>query len=131
MNYKQQIGDGNLPNKYWVRVSNDYSYKTGNEINWIGDLIPTFKSKGFTIAKPFKTYQGAKAYCDSLVLGAKISHNGKMYIVGRINIEDRLTGELYEYTTLFNPETGQSEDLEYEDYNFTQRAMENRGVKFV
>lgn len=131
--YKDLIGDGKTPNLYWVSLSNDYSYSHqiagfGTCIDWIGDKIKDFKSKGKTIAKPFKTYREAKDFCDKLVLG---DNNGFNFIVNRINIEDRLSGELYERTRVFHPETAQMEDWESESINFTKNEMERKGLKFI
>jgi len=127
--YRDKIGDGQLPNLYWVSVSNDYSYvHDGNYLDWIGDLIPGFKSIGKTIAKPFKTYAAAKRFCDyEFPLGERCEFG---FIVNRINIEDRLTGQVYEKTQVFNPDVAKITDWESEDTGFTKDEMEKRGVKF-
>jgi hypothetical protein len=129
ISYKDKIGDGKFPNQYWVSVSNDYLYlHDGNRCDWIGDIIPTFKSKGKTIVKAFKTYMAAKRYCDyEFTLG----HSCKFgFVVNRINIEDRLSGELYESTRVFNPDTATVKDLECESVNFTMSTMGDNGFKF-
>jgi hypothetical protein len=129
LTYRDKIGDGQLPNLYWVSLSNDYSYlHDGNMVDWIGDLIPSFKSKGKTIARPFKTYIGARRFCDDLLLG---ENNGYKFIVNRINIEDRLTGQLYEKTWLFILETGERREDIYGDTSFTETRLEHHGVKFI
>ena len=127
--YKNKIGDGQLPNLYWITVSNDYAYiHDSNCIDWVGDLILLFKSKGKTIAKPFKTYAAAKRYCDyEFTLGETCSFG---FIVNRINIEDRLSGQLYEKTRIFDPDTADVRDWECEDTGFTKETMEERGVNF-
>jgi hypothetical protein len=130
--YKDLIGDGQTPNRYWVSLSNDYSYyqKPGKYscIDWIGEIIKDFKSKGKTIAKPFKTYRGAKDFCDRLVLG---DNNGFNFIVNRINIEDRLTGQLYERTRILNPEKAEIDDDETEDTSFTKDRLKKLDMVFV
>jgi len=123
--YKNLIGDGKLPNLFWVSLSNDYSYshkekyKDGEMccIDWIGDIIPTFKSKGKTIAKPFTSYELAKEFCDTLCLGEKSDYGD--FIVNRINIEDRLSGEVYEKTRIFNPTDCTVEEDERQDMQFS------------
>lgn len=130
--YKDLIGDGKLPNRYWVSLSNDYSYvrteKGANYIDWIGNIIPSFKSKGKTIAKPFKTFRGALDFCNRLILG---ENNGFNFVVNRINIEDRLSGQVYEKTFIFNPETAKIREDENNDSQYTQKAMAKKGVEFV
>jgi hypothetical protein len=121
--YKNLIGDGKLPNLFWVSLSNDYSYshkekyKNGEMccIDWIGDIIPTFKSKGKTFAKPFVFYVLAKAFCDGFQLGERADG----FIVNRINIEDRLSGQVYEKTRIFNPTDCTVEEDEQEDVQWS------------
>ena len=127
--YRDKIGDGQLPNLYWVSVSNDYSYvHDGYYIDWIGDIIPSFKSIGKTITKPFKTYAAAKLYCDyEFTLGEKCDFG---FIVNRINIEDRLSGGVYEKTQVFNPNVAKITGWKSEDIEFTKEEMKKRGVKF-
>jgi hypothetical protein len=118
--YKNLIGDGKLPNLFWVSLSNDYSYfhKEGkeNHIDRIGDIIATFKSKGKTIAKPFASYRLAKEFCDSLILG---DLNGFDFTVNRINIEDRLAGQVYEKTKTFCPIDCTVEEDEQQDVQWS------------
>lgn len=126
--YRDKIGDGLLPNLYWASYANDYEYlHDRNYIDWIGHLIPSFKSKGKTIAKPFKTYAAAKRFCDyEFTLGKE--YQG--VIVNRVNIEDRLSGELYEKTRLFIPKTATIIEEDREDTDFTEEKMAEAGVKF-
>lgn len=126
--YRDKIGDGKFPNQYWVSYSNDYEYlHDGNCVGWIGDLIPTFKSKGKTIAKPFKTYAAAKRFCDyEFSLGTEYAG----VIVNRINIEDRLSGELYEKTRCLLPDSAEFMDEDREDTGFTEEKMAKNGYKF-
>ena len=130
VSYKNKIGDGKFPNQYWVSVSNDYLYiHDDNMLDWIGDLIPTFKSKGKTIVKAFKTYAAAKRYCDyEFTLGCLCDFG---FVVNRINIEDRLTGELYENTRIFNPDIVEINDWEHEETDFSKSTMQDNGFKFV
>lgn len=116
-NYKNLIGDGKLPNLFWVCLSNDYLYHhSGNCLDWIGDLLKDgFKSVGITIKNPFETYEEAKRFCDGLYLGMKYDK----FILNRINIEDRLSGEVYEKTKVF--------DLYSGDF---QHEFENESIEF-
>jgi hypothetical protein len=116
------VGDGKLPNKYFLSLSNDYLYFDGESSNWIGDLIKSFESKGGTIAV-FNSYAEAKKYAESVTLGEKGQFEGKIFNVNRVTIEDRLTGELYERTKTFFPETGNSIEEEHEDLRFTKEKI--------
>lgn len=127
--YKDKIGDGKFPNQYWVSVSNDYLYtRHKNCLDWIGELIPTFKSEGKTIVKAFKTYAAAKRYCDyNFTLGHLCVFG---FVVNWISIEDRLTGELYWNTRVFDSKIAMVEDREHEDVSFTKDKMEEGGFEF-
>ena len=130
--YKDLIGDGKTPNLYWVSLSNDYLYHhDGNMLDWIGDLLKRFTSKGMTVRKPFKTWKGAKAFADTFVLGEVSGKRSNDFIVNRVNIEDRLSGELYERTKVFYPETGEMRDWETRDTRFTKDKMQELGQVFV
>jgi len=127
--YKDKIGDGKFPNLYWVSYSNDYNYlHDGNFVDWIGDLVPSFKSKGKTIAKPFKTYGGARTFANGLHLG---KHNGFNFIVNCVTIEDRLAGELYEKSRIFDPVNATIVFVEREDTGFTKEKMLEAGEDFA
>lgn len=58
----KQIGDGNLPNKYWVSISNDYTYFNPETqgYDWISDL-KLFNVESKTI-KVFTTYKNALTF---------------------------------------------------------------------
>lgn len=122
-NYKNRIGDGKTPNLYYVQISNDYSYVQEGCIDWIGDIIPSFKSSGKMLAC-FDIYAEAKSLCDDMYLGQEIEG----ITVNRINIEDRLSGELYEKTLVFDPAKGTSFEHEHEDVRFTAKKL---GESFV
>lgn len=130
VDYKNIIGDGKLPNKYFLFVSNDYSYihdkgEDGIVVDWIGDLIKGFESKGDFIGM-FDSYKEAKEKAEEFYLGM---HYGG-YTINRITIEDRLSGELFECTKVFSPMDGDmSEDLR-EDTSFTEETMEEKGLIF-
>jgi hypothetical protein len=126
--HKTLIGDGKLPNLYWVSLSNDYLYlHDGNCLDWIGDLLKDgFKSIGKTFDMPFDTYKAAKEFCDGLYLGMPFEN----FIINRINIEDRLSGELYEKTKVFNLYSGKITEQEYATTRYTEKAMKESGCKF-
>ena len=123
----KQIGDGKLPNKYWVSISNDYLYFNSkhNAWDWISDLqlvtpqskalvtFPTFKEAiEFTFTLPFQNeYQNIQ--------------------INTIVIEDRLSGEVYEKTLYWNPLSGLCLPEERIDIEFTKKAMEERGAIFI
>ena len=125
-NYKNMIGDGKLPNLYWVGLSNDYGYVHDGCIDGADEVIKDFKSIGKMITKPFTTYKGAKKYCDDLYLGQKIDN----FILNRITIEDRLTGQVYEKTKILNIPAGEFRETEYEDIRFSEKRIEELGGVF-
>jgi len=124
----KQVGDGKLPNKYWVSICNDYYYfnKENDVWDWIGDL-DLFESEGKTI-KAFTTFKGALNWIEeNLYLG--MDYDGIK--INTITIEDRLSGEVYSHIRHFNPEDGSiSDDSPYTDTKFTSDEMKKRGVEF-
>jgi hypothetical protein len=120
---REILGDGKLPNKYFLSLSNDYLYYDGESSNWIGDLIKNFRSKGGTIAV-FDTYAEAKEAADGYSLGNIMTELGMSFTVNRVTIEDRLSGELYEHTKTFFPAAGKIiDEEEHEDLRFTQKKL--------
>ncbi len=123
---RKQVGDGNLPNKYFVSVSNDYYYydKETDCMEWAGERDPDFKSEGGAI-RVFNTYQKAREFVST------IGDYFKNIEVKSITIEDRLTGQVFERTLYEREVTRIEYDVEGgEDIEFTKEEMRKRGEYF-
>ena len=120
-----QIGDGKLPNKYWVSISEDYLYESEAHCwDWASDRGgKDANPKGKTLAV-FSTYAKAREFFESIPIGE--DYEGVM--VRSKTIEDRLSGEIAEETSR---ETTTLEADETENLEFTKKEMAKRGVKFV
>ena len=77
-NYKQQIGDGNLPNKYWVFQYDEKAQLINGEVQF-----PDQKADGGLLGE-FATYEDAIKCIDN-----------KTYLPHSV-IEDRLVGMIFE-----------------------------------
>jgi len=119
----KQIGDGNLPNKYWVSVSNDYYYYNPEVEgwDWISD-VQRFEVKT-AMLKCFTTYKSARAFIDSMHLGMEIDG----LTVNSIFIEDRLSGELYHQTRNLSMADGKLFNTIHEDTKFTCAQLREHG----
>jgi hypothetical protein len=112
-----QIGDGKTPNKYWVSITDDYYVHDPRErLYEMASEVKGIKTKGKTV-KVFKTYEEAKAYADSIELRSDVIDGIE---VNTVNIEDRLTGQVYERSLDMTPQ---------EDISFTIKEEKKRGVK--
>jgi hypothetical protein len=124
----KEIGDGQLPNRYWVSISSDYYYynREVGGFDWISDL-KLFEVQSKTI-KVFPSYQMAKGWIDNnLYLG--ITHEDIR--VNSIFIEDRLSGEVFSQIKELLPDDGHvSDKMQYEDLGFTRDKMAAAGAKF-
>lgn len=121
----KRIGDGKLPNKYWVSISNDYYACHNGQCDWISDT-GWLEVKGKTI-RIFNIYKQALAFVDNeLPLG--IDYNGIR--VNSIVIEDRLSGEVYHKCyEIFIP-SAESSETSTEDITFTKAQMLKQGKQF-
>jgi hypothetical protein len=122
------IGDGLLPNRYWVSISNNYYYfnNEAGGFDWIGDL-ELFPVKGKTI-KVFPSYKMAKGWIDNkLYMG--MDYDGIR--VNCITIEDRLSGEIFSQTKELLPDDGAlAEGAKFEDLRFSIKMMADAGRNF-
>ena len=124
------IGDGKLPNKYWVSIHNDYYYLNDGCYDWVSDREKT-RAKSKTL-KVFATYKQAKDYFDSLIIGDCIDG---IQIMGK-NIEDRFTGQLCEEVFVESTtckccgHTTENDTLYNEDLKFTKDKLREQGVEF-
>jgi hypothetical protein len=128
-----QIGDGKLPNKYWVSIFEDYYYynKDIHGYDWMSEKLIDFKGKGKTY-KPFNTYKEAKEFFNSLYIN-DIKDN--ILIKGK-TIEDRITGQLCEEIYVEEEicpcckHKTEKDNLYNEDLKFTKNEMSKRGYIF-
>ncbi len=121
------IGDGKLPNKYWVSVSNDYYYfnKETGGYDWISEL-KIFPEQGKTI-KQFTTFANALKFVDEeLPLNCDYDN----VRVNTITIEDRLSGEVFCRCYEFFPASAEISETSREDIGFTKKKMAELGAQF-
>ena len=121
----KQIGDGKLPNKFWVSISEDYLFfdEESKAWHWVSDVFKSFQPKGETVAV-LPTYRGAREYIDSyFAMGCEY---GPGITVNCITIEDRISGELYSSVYHLNPADPISISYEtHEDLSFTKERDPN------
>lgn len=118
----RQIGDGKLPNKYWVSVHEDFLYLNGDCWDWDSDRSNS-KPQVKTLAV-FSSYEKAMCYFNDIMLGEEIEG----IVVRGKTIEDRLSGELADETY---HEVKKLESLFHEDVQFTKDKMKSLGVSFA
>ena len=104
----KQIGDGKLPNKYWVSQSEDYYLRTGNQLDW-ASKEGKFKAESKTLAV-FNSYVEALKYADTIYDNS-------------IFIEDRLSGELLHNVKIVCPCCGKEDWETFEDLTFTEEKL--------
>lgn len=122
----KRIGDGKTPNHYWVSISsNYYYYSESNYQDWISDL-KLFKDEGKTIAV-FDTFKAAKNYVENKIYLGMVFDGIR---INNINIEDRISGEIYSSAYVFSPETATIETFTSDDTHFTETELQKRGIKF-
>jgi len=116
---QKYVGDGKLPNMYWVSISNHYYYfdEDSNSLESITERDPDFKIEGGTVAV-FSTFREALEFAD------KNSWQGD-----DITIEDRLTGQIWEqfkFVHMIEKEEYETHD----DTRWTKEHMKELGVEF-
>jgi len=113
--YQQQIGDGKLPNKYFVFHYDQKFKNVDGTIEPIGECEETKNS----FLGEFKTYSEAVECFDN-----------KAYYP-HVVIEDRISGQILE-TMCIVCECCHKEDWEtYRDTKFTEEYLNKKGFKFV
>jgi len=138
---EEYVGDGKLPNLYWVSADHGYYYLFGNELIECSEIDGEgCYGKGGTIGV-YETFDEALRVADSLFYSNEYS---------RVWIEDRLTGVIYEMFKYYmihkgrtyDPDTGKvgenvyiiDTDNEYEeiwdDTQFTIEHLRECGYEF-
>jgi len=121
----KHVGDGKLPNRYWVSISNDYYYFDGECSNWISEK-GLYPFEGKTI-RDFGTFVNAQKFIDEeLYLG--MNYDG--ITVNSISIEDRISGEVWSsIQELYTPKAD-IRPFTHRDTGFTEQKMKEAGVIF-
>lgn len=137
------VGDGKLPNHYFVSLIYDWYTNKGaekNSFNWAGDVYklpkPTLKQEIFE----YNTFREALEKAEDLAnecpspeaVGCNTPHG--------VMIEDRLTGVLYQgiwlevwYEKVYRGEILPDVRFHWEwqdDHRYTEETMKKRGVEF-
>lgn len=123
---RKQIGDGKLPNRYFVSISNDYHYynKETESPEWAGERDPNFKSEGGTI-RVFNTYAKAREFVST------IGDYFENIEIKTITIEDRLSGQVFERSLSEREVTRiEYDNEEFETLGYTKEEMKKRGEYF-
>jgi hypothetical protein len=117
-----QIGDGKLPNKYWVSVHNNFFYESKPGFWDWADERDGFKVEG-NVVGVFSTYAKARELFDSIPAGEVFDG----VLVRGKTIEDRMSGEVAEETGY---EVNRLEYMETVDLEFTKKEMAAKKVAF-
>ena len=106
---RKMVGDGKLPNKYWVSITDQWltnkankDEKENNNYDWSGSVYNQ-ELEAYECFGPFDTFAEAKAKADQLANEEIVSPEDeyeKKYPGQKnyysVQIEDRLTGTCYE-----------------------------------
>ena len=131
---RTEVGDGKLPNKYWVSTSsNFYVQGEGNFMDNAGDVLDV-KDSGHTIEPPFATFAEAMAKAEEIIqseIGPEPTNDG----INSVMIEDRLSGKVFEGAWEAYKTKGLLPGYKYEferseDTGFTKSKMQEMGAEF-
>jgi len=117
--YQKTIGDGKLPNFYWVFHYDEKMKRIKNEDGSISiEPIEAGENATGGCLGRFKTYREARTCVDR---DAFYSH---------IFIEDRLSGQVFESYCVVCECCGHVEWESFEDTTYTKEELEAKGLKF-
>jgi hypothetical protein len=117
--YQKQIGDGKLPNKYWVFQYDQKHQRNKNEDGSISiDLMSEDKEAKNDYLGVFNTFKEALQTVDN-----------KAYLPNVV-IEDRLSGQVFEQICIVCPCCNKEDWETHIDIKFTQEKLEELGQKF-
>jgi hypothetical protein len=112
--YQKQIGDGKLPNKYWVFEYNQkYQIKDG-----VLEIIKEDTETRNSLIGEYKTYKEALNAVDNKAC------------LPNVVIEDRLSGQVFEQLCIVCPCCGKEEYETNNDIKYTKERIEKEGLKF-
>lgn len=117
--YQEQIGDGKLPNKYWVFQYNQ-KYKRTTDTDGVVSLgiIKEDTENTDSLLGEFETFREALQCVDN-----------KSYLPNVV-IEDRLSGQVFEQMCIVCQECGNENWESNTDISFSQKVIEEAGLKF-
>jgi len=116
--YQKMIGDGKLPNKYFVfHYDQKYQVKKEDGESFL-EAIKEDKTTKDSFLGEFNTYKEALNCVDN-----------KAFLPNVI-IEDRISGQVFEQFCIVCPCCGKEDWETNEDYEFTKKLIEEAGKKF-
>jgi hypothetical protein len=111
--YQRMIGDGKLPNKYWVFHYDEKFMQKDDE------LVSTNNKPDGGLIGEYSTYKEAVE-----------AVNNKAYLP-HVFIEDRLTGQVFETICTVCPCCNKEDWETIRDIQSTKNIMEKQGIKFA
>lgn len=130
---RMNIGDGKIPNKYYVSASSDFLVFKNGQGDWASEKLG-FKAKSIGKGKTFNKYKDAIKYAD--YLSEQFPENPDMNTLNHVTVEDRLSGEVASIgIEAYKSKKGilntvKTDVSRREDYGFTKKELEKRGLKF-
>jgi hypothetical protein len=128
------IGDGKLPNLYWVSYSSDFYICKNSRCEWASEKIK-FKPIGKTVDRAFSSFEAARNYAQQFIDG--MPQMPTRVSINCVQIEDRLSGQVYECVLHAYPpdkvallKSYRVESEEHTDLNFTKQKMTEQGQQF-
>jgi polygalacturonase len=126
-NAPHTVGDGKLPNKYWVSAHNEYQVlkeEDGVSVSHaISEIDKEFKTKGGTLAV-FETFEEAVQYAEEIPVGIDEE-------MRTVTIEDRLSGEVFSIETTEYEVHRKEYAVEARRHTkFTEEKMREKGHSF-
>ena len=147
---RKMVGDGKLPNKYWVSISDQFMTNKlhkdepeNNVSDWSGEVYKDIP-EAYEIYGPFDTFTAAENKMNSLANecsspedSAKFPNQKNFHSV---EIEDRLSGQIYngQWNEHWYPKEYRGEKIMHvtfrwewdRDTKFTEETMAKRGATF-
>lgn len=130
---REMIGDGKLPNWYFVSWSNDFYICEDGVCDWASDT-QKFKVKGDTYPISYGTFGEALAKAEEFISGMPDVPREDTF--NSVIIEDRLSGQVFDCTIhAYHSDDGillgyKFEVTSHTDVDFTRKEMEKRGYEF-
>ena len=115
MKYQNVIGDGKLPNKYFVFHYDEKFYNNDGEM----ETIEPRETSNDGLVGEYDTYAAA---LNAVEYKAFLPH---------VVIEDRLSGVIYEQYVEVCRCCGKEEYITIDDHKYTQETMEKKGLVFA
>jgi hypothetical protein len=124
----QMVGDGQLPNRYFVTAATDYYVEGAEGRDWASqhrrDVADRMESQTWG---PFETYREARETFDAIDLAEPSARHRQVWTTKII--EDRLSGELAEQTMSEYMRPRYEAEF-HEDLKWTKKSMHEAGERF-